>query len=151
MELIVGFWVVVASLAIVALFWIVVRRPAVPLPVHQEVQDTPQTCAGCEDVARGLQHIETELQAVKVAVADGIEHVDRVETRIRGTVKRARKELQEHGLEVPGLEAEATTLSLLDGGGGEGTSMPVMPARVAEDQSSVPGVTPEQLRRVRGI
>ncbi len=151
MEVAFWFMVVVATLLILALYWAVVKRPAGPQAGLPVAQDTPRTCAGCEEVARAVEHLTSELAAVKFAVAEGITHVERVENRIRGTVKRARKELQERGLTSPGLDAEASGLSLVDDEGGEGTPVPVMPPGVVEPQSSVPGVSPEQLRRVRGI
>ena len=151
MELIFWSLVVVASLLALVVIWSLGRLRSPPTPIPSMVVDTPKTCAGCEEIERQVEHLRAELQTVMIAVADGITHVDRVENRIRGAVKRARKELQERGLSAPGLEAEAAGLSLVDDEGGGGEAMPVMPASVAADQSSVPGVTPEQLRRVRGI
>lgn len=143
--------VVVASLLILALYWAVVKRPAAPLAVPPVALDPPGTCAGCERLAHDVEHLETEFAAVKVAVAEGINHVDRVENRIRGAVKRARKELHDRGLESPGLEAEATGLSLVDGDGGEGAPVLGVQPSVEEAPSSVPGVSREQLRKVRGV
>jgi hypothetical protein len=86
-----------------------------------------------------------------LAVAEGIKHVERAENRIRATIGRARKELEEVGVEHPGLEAEYAELSVLDGGGGQSAPMPQMHENVVPTQSSVPGVSPDQLRRVRGL
>jgi len=113
--------------------------------------DVPQTCAGCAQTVSKLLLLEGELANVKAAVAEGISHVDRVENRIMGAVKRARKELRDSGAEHPGLEAEAAELSLVHGEGSPSQTMPLMPDVVEQPQSSVPGVTPEQLRRVRGM
>ena len=123
-----------------------VTRRGLPLP-----QDAPRTCDECAGNTSRLLQLEGELSNVRAAVAEGISHVDRVEMRIQGAVKRARKELRESGAEHPGLEAEAAELSLIHGGGGEGPAMPVVPQAVEQPGSSVPGVSPEQLRRVRGI
>ena len=151
MEVAFWFMVVVACLLVLALYWAVAKRPMAPLAVPPVAQDMPRTCAGCDQNTMKIDQIEAQLQGVKFAVAEGIEHVERVENRIRGTVKRARKELQERGLTSPGLEAEASGLSLVDDERGEGSPMPVVPADVVQPDSSVPGVSPEQLRRVRGI
>jgi len=143
--------VVVGAVLVLALYWAVVRRPPVPLPVHLEAQNTPETCPDCTKVMVEIGQLFADMQTCRAAVAEGIEHVERVENRIRGTIKRARKELHEGGVESPGLAAEVAGLSLVDGERGDTEAMPVVPAGVVEPQSSVPGVTPEQLRRVRGI
>ena len=151
MELL-SLWIggVVGAIVLVLILEVLRGRQAARA-VPDVVQDPPQTCPGCEEVSLGLGQLQQEFQALRAAVAEGIEHVDRVENRIRGTIKRARKELSERGLESPGLDAEVATLSLVDDQGGGAEAVPVVPAGVGEPQSSVPGVTPEQLRRVRGI
>lgn len=114
-------------------------------------QDALTTCDGCAQCIAKVLELEHQLETVRAAVAEGISHVDRVEMRIQGAVKRARKELRESGAEHPGLEAEAADLSLIHGDGGEGSAVPLVPQAVEQPGSSVPGVSPEQLRRVRGI
>ncbi len=143
--------VVVVTLLILAVYWAVVRGPRVPLAVPRVAQDPPQTCAGCSEVATAVADLAGQMDILRLAVGQGIEHVDRVESRIQGVVKRARKELRDAGVETPGLDAEAAQLSLVHGEGGEAEAMPIVPPGVGGDVSSVPGVTPEQLRRVRGI
>jgi len=88
-----------------------------------------------------------------IAVAEGIERVERYERRIKNTVRRAKKELAEQGFEHAGLEAEDTELRLVDGEGGDGEGVPPVPGRVDETQqtpSSIPGVSQETLMRARG-
>ena len=142
----VGLLALIVGAVGVAVSYRPVARAVPPAP-----QDTPRTCDGCAGVVSKQLQLEAELVTVKAAVAEGIEHVERVENRIRGTIKRARKELRDGGIESPGVEAEVRSLSLVDGPGGEGPSMPLLPQPVDEPGSSVPGVSPEQLRRVRGI
>jgi len=98
--------------------------------------------------------VEDRFKNLLQAVADGIERVDRSERRIHATVKRARKELADGGLESPGLEAEANDLRLLDGGRSEEQGMPTVREELATyggTPSSIPGVSREQLRAIRGM
>ena len=93
---------------------------------------------------------ERRLEEMTYAVSEGIKHVDRAEARIRATVARAKKELEENGLDHPGLTAEHHELFPVDErGSGEGGLLP-MPQLMGEAESSVPGVTPGQLARIRG-
>jgi len=98
-----------------------------------------------------IQAVEERMLLLSAAIAEGITHVERVETRIRGTIKRATKEFAEHGFESPGLTAEAAELSIVDGEGEQPLPLSGVPADVAPDESSIPGVSLEQLRRVRGF
>lgn len=151
MELVYLTVVVVLSAAMITFMWLGrVRLPATPA-VPEVVKEAPYACAGCGDVADITKKLQAEVRTLTAAVAAGIEHVDRVENRIRGTIKRARKELEEHGIEAPGLDAEVATLPLEHGGGSEKSPVQLVPPGVAEPGSSIPGVSPEQLRRVRGI
>ena len=95
-----------------------------------------------------------KLKTLTFAVAEGIERTGRAERRIHATVKRARKELAEHGYESPGLEVEAAELRLVDGGGSADDTLPIVPEGVEplqEAPSSIPGVSAETLRRARGF
>lgn len=77
--------------------------------------------------ADDLTRVTSELEQLRKAVAHGIEDVERRENRIRSTVGRALKVLDEHGLDPsPGLEAEARGLQLWDeAGGGESELQPM--------------------------
>lgn len=81
--------------------------------IIDELQET------CSTLTARMEATDSDLTEVKLAVDDGIRHVDRAERRIRATVKRAREQLSEHGLESAGLEAEAAELRVIDGGGSE--------------------------------
>jgi len=98
-----------------------------------------------------IREIREDFAILRLAVAEGIEHVERVEKRIQQTVRRAKKELDEGGIEHPGLEAEVANLQLWNGGGGEPERVPPVHEDVGGPESTVPGVTQEQLRRVRGV
>jgi len=88
-----------------------------------------------------------------IAVAEGIERVERYERRIKNTVRRAQKELAEQGFTHDGLEAEGEELHLVDGEGGNGERLPPVPGSVDEAESapsSIPGVSQAILFRARG-
>ena len=94
------------------------------------------------------------MKELTIAVAEGIERVDRSERRVKATVARARKELKERGYTDPGLEAEAHELRVVDGDRGEDGAVQPVPTEMAEPAdapSSVRGVSASDLRRVRGI
>ncbi len=87
------------------------------------------------------------------AVSEGISKVERAESRIRATVRRARAELEEHGTYSPALDAEAQELRVIDGGGGEAEGVPPVPESVAPapDLTDIPGDwTPEDLSILTG-
>jgi len=95
-----------------------------------------------------------DMKELTIAVSEGIERTARTERRIKSTVKRARKELAESGVEDEGLEAEDEELRLVDGEGSDGAGLqPMRPAveEREEEASSVPGVTKRQMRRIRGF
>lgn len=105
-------------------------------------------------LAVDVETIEHQFKDVLQAVAEGIERTERAERRIQQTVKRARKELKEAGLEDPGLEAEHDQLRHTDGGRSlEDGVRPVRSGVVApeEEASSVKGVSVGVLQRARGF
>ena len=98
--------------------------------------------------------LEKRLRDTNVAVAEGIERVERTERRIASTVARARKELRESGYDHPGVEAEDHELRSVDAGGGDGSGVqPVQEAMEGDSDapSSIRGVPAATLRRIRGI
>lgn len=97
-----------------------------------------------------LKVLEQDMTETRAAVAEGIQHVERVENRIRSTVRRAQEKLSEHGYESPGLEAEAAQLQLLDGGRSEEKELPPMRQSLGSTPSPFPGLTMEDLARMRG-
>jgi len=105
------------------------------------------------DLSLQVAGILNQFNDMKHAVAEGIERTDRAERRIAATVKRARKELAESGLESPGLESENHELRLFDGAGSEERGVQPVPEEMAEpasQASSIRGVSIEQLRRAQG-
>jgi len=105
-------------------------------------------------ITASLLELERRLKDTNVAVAEGIERVERTERRISSTVARARKELRESGLEHPGVEAEDHELRRVDGDGSHGTEVLNLPGEVeeaADAPSSIRGVPASTLRRIRGI
>ena len=77
---------------------------------------------------------------VSVAVAEGITHVDRVENRIRATVRRAQEKLAEHGYEHPGLEAEASELREVHGDRSEPSGLPPVQPHLEDDRDRYAGI-----------
>jgi len=107
-----------------------------------------------DGVESALGDGERRVKALTFAVEEGIERVSRTERRIHATIKRARKELAERGLEDPGVEGEAAELRLVDGGRSEGGEVPEVQEGMGpaeSEASSIPGVPAETLRRVRGF
>lgn len=101
-----------------------------------------------------LEALEVKVRDQTHAISEGIERTARAERRLGQTVARARKELKEHGFTDPGLDAEAAELRLVDGAGGEGGELPSVREAVAPSEpaaSSIPGVTAEQLARIRRL
>jgi len=105
--------------------------------------------------ARDIQEIRDHLKRLEIALAEGIEHEERRERRIKGTVNRARQKLRELDVEDPALESEWDGLSDEHGGGSPPGRLPEVPSEVeppSEDgPSSVPGVSIGQLQRARGF
>jgi len=88
-----------------------------------------------------LEEFDRRLVQITLAVAEGIERVDRAERRIRSTVKRARQELATQGYESDGLEAENEEIRLVDAPGGEDEG--VQPLRLDMGEAGEGILTPE--------
>ncbi len=98
--------------------------------------------------------LEKKVEGWTLAIAEGIERVDRSERRIHATIKRARKELKALGYEDAGLEAEAAELRKVDGEGSTDGGVPDVQQSVEpalEEASSIRGVSAALLKRVRGF
>jgi len=83
------------------------------------------------------------LERLEVAVAQGIEHVDKKSKRIDGVIAAAKRRFEAEGYVDPGLEAEADVLPLFheEGGGGEG--VPSLPDGLdAFPSQGIPGSIP---------
>ncbi len=106
-----------------------------------------------EELASQGKDLDDRVREYVIALAEGIERVDRSERRVKATVARARKELEAHGLADPGVEAEAEQLRLVDAARGDDRGMHTLPASVEPDiapPSGFPGISPDQLRVLRG-
>ncbi len=101
--------------------------------------------------AAEVGRLTARVEELAVALAHGIEHVERTENRIKATVARARKSFADEGFESPGLEAEAAQLRLSDGGGSEEGELPPVRESMEGTPSSIEGVTVEELQRARGM
>lgn len=87
---------------------------------------------------RELELLEDRLEALKaelvLAIAEGIERVDRAERRVKATVQSARRRMERAGYVDDALEAEAEQLELEDARGGGGHGVPPVYDDVADDQ-----------------
>lgn len=94
-----------------------------------------------DGVHRALHAMDERLEDMTLAIAEGIERVDRSERRVRQVVSRAKKQLDEFGIDDPGLSAEASQLHLLDGEGSQQSRVQPMPENMAPriDVSGIPG------------
>jgi len=103
-----------------------------------------------ESEALAIAAIQAKMADLTMAVDTGVIRVQRSENRIRAIVQGARKQLAEQGLEHAGVEAEASELHDVDGGGSDDQPVPPVPEDLVDDgdrPSSIPGVTVGQLRR----
>jgi len=132
--------------------------PALNLdPLHRQLADQWDSHrvlqSQVEALGSAVEGMADKLKDYAFALSEGIERTDRAERRIKATVARARKSLQERGLEDPNLESEAFALRERDGDGGEEDGVLKLPAPVGDspgEASSIRGVTAETLRKVRG-
>ena len=69
---------------------------------------------------------------INLAVAEGIQNVGRAEKRIQATIRRAKEQLEEHGMESAGLEAEYRDLQSVHGNGSDQIELPEVPPSVAD-------------------
>jgi len=105
--------------ALLAVVWLVNRQTAVLLRTIAEVQprDTPPPALQDYDDEWARQAIAAaaaDIQQLFQAVADGIDHVDRNEKRVRGIVLGAKRRFEASEYYDPGVDAEADTLPLID-------------------------------------
>lgn len=98
-------------------------------------------------VRERLPALEAQVVDLFQAVADGIDHVERNEKRVRGIVQGAQKRFEKAGLLDAGVQAEADTLSSRDaeGSGPEGVlplhaDMGGEPETPRDAWSTVPGM-----------
>ena len=144
-----------AALAVAAMGLVrTMRLETAPLQLSESPYDDGPTRKALLELQAETVALSTRLDGYGAALAEGIERVDRSERRIRQTVSRARKDLEDEGAAHAGLEAEHAQLQLLDGGRGESGEVSVVPADVAEDLAQprgIPGTfSQEVLKALRG-
>ena len=160
-------WGAVAVLFIVdaALFWVLrysnqslarlVDRPQTePTPPYDDQPVRAEIADLRKAIASDLEEMADRMKAQTLAIAEGIERVDRSERRVDATVQRAQKKFAAAGHEDIAVEAEAEGLRLLHGDGiGTGEVQAVQPRvdNPGDQPSSVPGITVAQLQKVRGL
>jgi len=146
--------VAVAGLTVaITLRWGVVaqRREALDDPPDEPFADLLSTLArSITDHEARMGALEADHLDVRAAVAHGIEDIERVDNRIKATIRRTTKQLEEAGVESPTLNAEAEHFRVIDGGGGDDSGVLPLHEGVEEAQSSIPGVTAAELAKVRG-
>lgn len=125
-------------------------------PIRDELRrikmDVGREASRVDQLESAVENLESRSKTFTIALAEGIERVDRSERRIKATVTRARKELGERGLRDPGLEAESFELFPEHGEGGGGGEMSPVPEQVdpaLPKASSIRGVPLATLHRVR--
>lgn len=82
--------------------------------------------------------LASRVEDLTIAVAEGVNNVQRSERRVRAVVASARRELAEAGYAHPGLEAEATQLVPDDGDERDQDGLPPVSTQLAVD-SEIPG------------
>lgn len=95
------------------------------------------------EIWSAMEQLSKRLDELTHAVAEGIERVDRSERRIKATVQRAKRRLEDAGFTDEGVEAEAAQLQLDHGDGSQGGGMHPVPEGMGNGQrvdlSAFPG------------
>lgn len=86
--------------------------------------------------------VRDEMTNLLVAVAEGIEHVDRSERRVRAVLQSAKRRFEAEGYVDPGVEAETAALPPLDASSQPAKELQPVPDGVAEPNpwAGVPGM-----------
>jgi len=127
----------------------VALRPIEPRPPDPEPMWNADQVA---ELARQAAENSGRIDALTTAVSEGIAGYKRHETRVQKTIASARRLVAENGLEHAALEAEVEELS--DGDDREPEPEPQIELLRAEPEvrrTGMPGVSPEELERIRGI
>jgi hypothetical protein len=142
-----------ALAAVIILRWRVVaerKDDHVATPAHRSSDWSRDMDAAINAMIVRMGALEADHLEVRAAVAHGIEDIERVDNRIKATIRRTTRQLEEAGVESPALAAEAAQLHVLDGGGGDVKGLSPVHGELEVVQSSIPGVTAEELAKVRG-
>lgn len=117
---------------------------------NSQPRDTPEE--GSRDdllemfhsVANGLATCDLRIDRLTKAVADGIDHVDRNEKRVRGIVTGAKRRFDAAGFEDPGTAAEVESLPEIDEASSPEEELQAVREGLELDPwASVPGMTGE--------
>lgn len=76
--------------------------------------------------------IDVRMSDLTLAVAEGIDHVQRNESRVRGIVTGAKRRFAAEGYEDAGVEAEYQTLPEPHVSDGDGQQLPLLPEDVED-------------------
>lgn len=110
----------------------------------------PEVWGAVEGIAAKMNVLEDTLRDHTLAIAEGIERVDRSERRIRSAIGRARKRMERAGYVDDGLEAEAQGLLELDEDVGREEGVPPVQPAVAGPDPRVLASFPGDWRGVFG-
>jgi len=97
------------------------RMETAPTPTYddEELRNALRSHrAHIEELTDAVADLEEGQREQTLAIAEGIERVDRAERRVRAAVGRARKRMEDLGYIDEGLEAEAAQLREIDGDDG---------------------------------
>jgi len=96
-----------------------------------------------EAQAESIERLQNTAKDQNVAISEGIERTDRAERRVRATVARAKKRLDDAGYSDEGIQAEIQEFDQADGFGGRESPVQPLPNGLAEspqhDMSAFPG------------
>lgn len=96
-----------------------------------------------EAQAEAIDRLQNTVKDQNVAISEGIERTDRAERRVRATVARAKKRLDDAGYSDEGIQAEIQEFDQADGFGGRAGPVQPLPNGLAEssqpDMSAFPG------------
>lgn len=95
--------------------------------------------AHIEELTDAIADLEETSRDQTLAIAEGIERVDRAERRVRAAVGRARKRMEDLGYVDEGLEAEAAQLREIDGDDGQEQRLLALRGGVEETPNGHPG------------
>lgn len=82
----------------------------------REVLDSTSPDPLAVAMAAEIERIDARLEDFTLALANGIDHVDRAEKRVRSVVTAAKARYERSGYSDPGIDAEEAQLPLVDAG-----------------------------------
>lgn len=132
--------------ALAAAVWHVAGVISRKIPQIQP-HDTPSVAMASVEINTlqiKVDALERQVQELYQAVADGIDHVDRNEKRVRGIVTGAKRRFAAEGFVDPGVDAEEDSLPRDDATGFSGEGVPPVSNDVVPENlfAGVPGTVP---------